>query len=226
MTKPEEISESEVYRYLGYDEKKHIVTDDMRLLIKKCIALMLDTIEPKVTVSPVLPVVREEEEVLVGSCRLSGKDIAAHLDKCREAVFMAATLGNEIDTLIRRTETLNMAEAVILDAAANVAIEQVCQTEEDRIREEIIRSGKYLTMRFSPGYGDLPIETQHEFLRMLDAPRKIGLSVTSSHIMTPRKSITSIMGIADIYVKGKLAGCGNCVMKDKCIFRKRGTTCV
>ena len=225
MTKPEEISESEVYRYLGYDEKKHIVTDDMRLLIKKCIALMLDTIEPKVTVSPVLPVVREEEGVLVGSCRLSGKDIAAHLDKCREAVFMAATLGNEIDTLIRRTETLNMAEAVILDAAANVAIEQVCQTEEDRIREEIIRSGKYLTMRFSPGYGDLPIETQHEFLRMLDAPRKIGLTVTSSHIMTPRKSITSIMGIADIYVKGKLAGCGNCVMKDKCIFRKRGTTC-
>ena len=225
MTKLEEISESEVYRYLGYDETKHILTDEIRMLITKCIRQMLDTIEPKVTVSPVLPVSREEDGVMVGSCRLSGKDIAAHLDKCQEAVFMAATLGNKIDMLIRRTETLNMAEAVILDAASNVAIEQVCQMEEDRIREEIIRSGRYLTIRFSPGYGDLPIQTQHEFLRMLDAPRKIGLSVTSSHIMTPRKSITSIMGIADIYVKGKLSGCGNCVMREKCIFRKRGTIC-
>lgn len=225
MTKLEEISESEVYRYLGYDETRHTLTEDMRILIRTCIGKMLDTIEPKVVVSPKLSLRREEDKIYAENVLLPGKDIATHLDKCKDAVFMAATLGNGIDTLIRRTETLNMAEAVILDAAANVAVEQVCQREEERLREENLRTGHYLTMRFSPGYGDLPIETQHDFIRILDAPRKIGLSVTSSHIMTPRKSITSIMGIADIYVKGKLSGCGNCVMREKCIYRKRGTTC-
>lgn len=225
MIKIENIPESEVYRYLGYDEEKHILTDEMRVLVRHCIDQMLSAVEPKVVISPLLALKREEEGIYAENFLLRGKDIKIHLDQCGEAVFMAATLGNRIDMLIRKSEALNMAEAVIMDAAANVAIEQVCQQEEDHLREAIIASGKYLTIRFSPGYGDFPIESGHDLLRILDAPRKIGLSVTPSHIMTPRKSISAVMGVADIDVKGRLAGCANCVMKEKCVFRKRGTTC-
>lgn len=37
-----------------------------------------------------------------------------------------------------------------------------------------------MTFRFSPGYGDYPIEMQKEYLRILDAPRKIGLTTGDS----------------------------------------------
>ena len=83
----------------------------------------------------------------------------------------------------------------------------------------------YLTIRYSPGYGDFPLSFQKEILDFLDAYRKIGLSVTPNYIMIPRKSITAVLGISNFNVKGKLAGCNQCVLKEKCNYRKRGMTC-
>ena len=52
-----------------------------------------------------------------------------------------------------------------------------------------------MTPRFSPGYGDLPIELQRDFLTLLDASRKIGLTATESSMLVPSKSITALIGI-------------------------------
>ena len=43
--------------------------------------------------------------------------------------------------------------------------------------------------------------------------------------MTPRKSITAILGVSDHPVRGHLAGCGHCVLRTRCEYRKRGITC-
>ena len=215
----------EVYRYLGYQKEKHQLTPDMEQLIDDGIQEVLDKADPRVVLSDALPLEHNEQGFGIGRLTLSGSDIREHLKNCQQIVLMGATLGTAVDQLIRRTEILDMAKAVILDAAANVVIEEVCEKAEETLRQQMSQDRKYTTIRYSPGYGDLPIETQNEILRMLDAPRKIGLSVTPTHIMTPRKSITSIMGIADIPVQGKKAGCGHCVLRGTCIYRKRGTVC-
>ena len=222
-----EISFNEVLRYTGYNEKLHELTDDMKTSIENSIKLVKSCIKPRMTVSNIINIEEADDHILCGGVlKLEGSDIKAHLEHCCGIMIMGVTLGNEVDTLIRRTEILNMSEAVILDAACNVAIEEFSQICEEKIRKQIRLDNKYLTMRYSPGYGDFPIDIQDELVKIIDGPRKIGLSVTSSHIMIPRKSITSVMGVADIDVKGKMAGCGHCVMKNKCIYRKRGTTCV
>lgn len=43
--------------------------------------------------------------------------------------------------------------------------------------------------------------------------------------MIPRKSITAVLGISDHPVKGKLATCNECVLRDKCELRKEGGFC-
>ena len=48
--------------------------------------------------------------------------------------------------------------------------------------------------RFSPGYGDLSLEVQKEIFSLLDCPRKIGVSLGDSLLMTPSKSVTAIIG--------------------------------
>ena len=48
--------------------------------------------------------------------------------------------------------------------------------------------------RFSPGYGDWPIQAQPEMLRLAKA-HEIGISLTSSLMLTPRKSVTAIIGL-------------------------------
>ena len=221
----ETLSKKEIYRYLGYNEKQHTMTPEIEQMVDECIVEVLNAAGPRVICTPALPLKKGEDAIYIQQMALKGKDIRIHLEHCHSAVLMAVTLGTKLDMLIRRTEAIDMARAVILDAAANVAVEQAGQIAEDELREQIRSQGEYLTIRYSPGYGDLPITTQREMLRLTDAPRKIGLTVTASHIMTPRKSMTAIMGVADIDVKGKLAGCGNCVMRKKCIYRKRGMTC-
>ena len=83
----------------------------------------------------------------------------------------------------------------------------------------------HFTGRYSPGYGDYPLECQDELIRLLDGARKIGLNVSRSHLLIPRKSITAVMGGADHPVSGYLATCGECTLRDTCVLRKEGRNC-
>lgn len=154
---------------------------------------------------------------------LEGTAIRKHLEGCREMIVMAVTLGAEVDRVIRTAQVRDMAEALILDSGASVLVEEVCDLLEEQMGKQL---EGFLTGRYSPGYGDLPIETQGELLRTLDAGRKIGLVVNKSHIMIPRKSVTAILGMADHPVKGYLATCAECTLRDTCILRKEGKSCV
>lgn len=153
---------------------------------------------------------------------LEGNAIKKHLEGCSEIVIMGATLGVQTDQLIRTSQIRDMAEAVFLDSGASILIEQICDQLEEKIKDD---TDMYLTGRYSPGYGDYPIDAQSRLIRTLDAQRKIGLTVNESHIMIPRKSVTAIIGAADHPVKGYLASCEECTIKDKCILRKEGKNC-
>ena len=157
----------------------------------------------------------------------SGKEQAAaslsikkHLEGCNRAVLMAVTLGVGVDQLLRKTQVTDMALAVILDTGASVLIEQLADDFEKEIE-----AGPFTTPRFSPGYGDWPITEQARIVRLLDGQRQIGLNVTKDSLMVPRKSITAVIGIADHPVKGCLATCDECVLRDKCLLKKEGKFC-
>jgi hypothetical protein len=122
---------------------------------------------------------------------LQGEDIKTHLKDCGKIILIAATLGLPVDELIRQTEASDMAGAVVLDALASAAVEQVCDMAEIEIKKKY---GK-ITTRYSPGYGDFPLSVQHELLAVLEAKKKIGLYVTQDGLLIPRKSITAIIGV-------------------------------
>ena len=93
------------------------------------------------------------------------------------------------------------------------------------LRQLAAAEGTYLTGRFSPGYGDWDIAVQPLVAAALDTARRAGLCVTDTNLMTPRKSVTAILGVSGHPVKGHLAGCGHCVLRTRCEYRKRGKTC-
>ena len=136
-----------------------------------------------------------------------GKAIARHLEGCDSTVVMGITLGRAVDEKLTRLSVSNMAMGVIYDAGAGVLAEAVCGAFEEQIREKVESAGRFMTSRFSPGYGDLPLSTQRRVIGMLDAERKIGLTLNDSDLMIPLKSITAICGLADTPVTGCLATC-------------------
>lgn len=156
---------------------------------------------------------------------LPGEDICRHLAGCDSMYLLCATLGASVDREIRRAERTSMLTALALDAAAGDGIEKVCDRAEAEIRSIEAERGRFVTGRFSPGYGDLPLIVQPELIRLCDATRRIGLSLTQTNILIPRKSVTAILGVSDTPTEGKRRGCASCRLNGSCPFRKRGITC-
>lgn len=165
-------------------------------------------------------------DVVGTSLRLEGNDIYEHLRECRKCAVMAVTLGIEVDNSIRIAQGNDMLKAVVMDSCATEFIEKVCDEVEKKIKAEAEVLGKGTNLRFSPGYGDLPIDIQKNLLDVLEANRKIGLTVTNSSLMIPGKSVTAIIGFTEnISFKKKKSKCDICSMRENCMFRKGGTTC-
>ena len=58
-------------------------------------------------------------------------------------------------------------------------------------------AGEFLTPPFSPGYGDWSLAAQDRVLDLLQAPKRIGLTLTEGGMLVPEKSITALVGISD-----------------------------
>lgn len=156
---------------------------------------------------------------------LRGSDVAHHLEGCSAAILLAVTVGPAVDAQIRRAGVGDIAAGVASDAVGSVLAEQAADAAEAELRQYAAGTNRYLTGRFSPGYGDWDLAVQTLVAAALDTVRRAGLCVTANNLMTPRKSITAVLGLSDHPVTGHPAGCGHCVLSTRCEYRKRGKTC-
>ena len=207
------INRSEELRYLGYGENKAEGT--IEKILSECEIQIAQAANPKYVYRKFS---REECPVA-----LRGKAINSHIEGCTEIILFAATLGTEIDRIIRLSSVTDMTRALVLDACAGAFIEQFCIRADSEIASEFPE--KYLTWRFAPGYDDFPLDAQESLLKALDANRKIGLSVSDSLILTPLKSITAVIGVSENPIENKRRGCAVCSMRESCKFRKAGSHC-
>ena len=156
---------------------------------------------------------------------LVGQDLSTLLRDCGKAVVFALTLGSGAEALIRRAGLTSPTRALFLDACASAACEQACDDLQGLLEGQLGADGVFFTDRFSPGYGDLPLEVQQPLLELLDAQRRCGIALSSTFIMSPRKSVTAVFGLADKPQGKRARGCAFCSMNQNCSFRKAGITC-
>jgi hypothetical protein len=137
-----------------------------------------------------------EKTVLSGGIVLESANLAKLLKDSSKVVMMASTVGAEIvsetNILIEKNRA---AEAVIVDAAASEMADETMNKINLLCANLAKKDGFKLTkMRFSPGYGDLPLENQKLFFKALEL-EKIGLKLTESLMILPEKSVTAIAGV-------------------------------
>ncbi len=154
---------------------------------------------------------------------LPGTTAARMLGSCRQAALLACTLGARFDQMLLAAQARDMARAVVLDACGGAWVEAGCDEAEHEIAARF--PGQYLTDRFSPGYGDLPLSLQSGLCALLDTPRRLGLYVTESDMLHPVKSVTALVGIADAPQPARVRGCGACTLRETCAYRKGGQRC-
>ena len=155
--------------------------------------------------------------------RLPGNLAGKMLAECDTAVLLVCTLGAGFDRMMKEWEARDMAKAAVMDVCGSAWTEAVCDEAETEIRGRF--PGKYLTDRFSPGYGDLPLSLQADFLQVLDAGRKLGMTVNESFLLLPSKSVTAVIGLSDRPQGAKIRGCSCCSLREDCEYRRGGTFC-
>ena len=155
----------------------------------------------------------------VGPLVLSSRKLWETLAGCRHAFLFCATLGAGVDALLRTCGHRSAADLVMVQAIATALIETYCDDCQDQMRAEPAVCGGALRMRFSPGYGDLPLETQRPLLTALDSARRVGITLMDTMLMMPSKSVSAIIGAGPANGQPVRHDCRNCGKAD-CAFRK------
>ena len=111
---------------------------------------------------------------------------------CREVILLAVTAGREGDRFIARNQVRSPLHGLMAHAIGTERVETAC----DAMCEELdaLFPGELTDGRFSPGYGDLPLRLQRDFFDLLDCEKYLGMSLMSSLLMSPSKSVTALIG--------------------------------
>ena len=232
------IDKSEVLRYLNTAED--FAEQSIHNLIDEAIVELKEIINFRYIYKKFPIEVRESGvDIKNTTLYLKGNSIVKHLKNSPEVFLMAATLGNQVDKRISYYEKTSITKSMILDACAATAIEEACDYLEEKIKKQVLAEGKKgITFRYSPGYGDLELEIQKEFLNVLNAPKKIGLTASKYNLLMPAKSVTAIIGVLEknesqaIEEKNKgindsfeEKNCKYCRLYKECELRKEGVYC-
>ena len=184
------IDKREILRYAKAREN----FGECSTLLDECLDIALPTISYR-ALYRIVPLSLAGSLVTLGDRNVRSESLARHLSGCSSAVIIAATLGVGIDRLISRYSATSLLRAHLFDAIGTERIEALCDSLSEHIKDEFFSEGLTLTSRFSQGYGDLPLDFGRDIFSLLDCERKIGLYLNESLSMSPRKSVTAIIGI-------------------------------
>ncbi len=171
------ICEKEILRYAGCKDESAKISE----LLNSC----LDEVSGKLSYSVCyceLDVTVCDDVCDFGIFSTQSGDLAKGLKGQNKVILFAATLGVEIDRLIKKYSKISPSRALMFQAIGTGQIEALCDAFCDDVG---------VNRRFSPGYGDLTLLIQKNIFDVLNCTKYIGISLNDSLLMSPSKSVTA-----------------------------------
>lgn len=176
----------EILRYMGCAKQNNKALNLANSCWEQCRNLLSYTV-----CYDEFPISFSEGYVIFPFAKTASLSLTKHLKGYERAVIFAGTVGIELDRLILKYSRISPSNALAFQAIGAERIEALCDAFCSDLRAECTSTSS----RFSPGYGDLPLDFQTEIFKVLDCSRKIGLSLNSALLMSPSKSVTAIIGV-------------------------------
>lgn len=197
---------NEVYRYAGIFGKGNFSPDDqLSKLTEDAVKEIAETMNCRgIYIRFPLKITESDQitydgkslyDISFGNVNFSSHFLGLNLQDCNAIYLFAATLGPAVDKAIQKASRINPAKAVMLQASGAMYIEKYCDCLMDYLSEAERKEGNILCPRFSPGYGDIPLEMQKTFFELLQCQKNLALTLNNSLIMSPEKSVTAFIGI-------------------------------
>ncbi|MDQ1332451.1 MAG: hypothetical protein QG576_485, partial [Bacteroidota bacterium] len=134
----------------------------------------------------------------------------------REAGSMAiflCTAGKEPG--VRSSKSMkegDLLRGYVYDTVGSELVEAAADLMQYDLENEMIKSGKKITNRFSPGYCGWDVAEQKKLFQLVQ-DNYCGIRLTSSSLMDPVKSVSGIIGIGENVDRNPYT-CSLCDMKD------------
>ena len=174
---------------MGANKYRTKINSNIEEIILEAIDIAQKILKPKYATSIAVKKI-DGSKIVLDNFIIYSKDIFNLLKNSQKVLGIVATVGDAIDqkVLALHDEGKTLA-SYIYDSIGSVAVEELINNICNEIKKTNVT-----TFRFSPGYGDWHISNQKEFLKWLAAD-KIGVKLSGSFQMTPRKTVSAILGI-------------------------------
>ena len=162
------------------------------------------------------PAARGDQHIYLGGTSLPAPKLIPESGQLTALACAVATVGSGIEQRIsalfaeKRTSL-----ALALDEVGNQLLFAVAREAEDRILVDATKRNLSMAGELRSGDPGLGLETQQTVLRLAEAA-EIAVEVTASHVMTPLKSVSMVLGVGMNLPPATWSRC------DQCPSRARG----
>jgi hypothetical protein len=160
---------------------------------------------------------------LDGGTRFKSPKLAKALARAEAVYCFVATVGPALEMEVqRRMQKRRYANAYVLDAMGSMSAENVVEQFYRRTARDLAESGRGVTLRFSPGYCDWPLDQQRPLFALFSDHPPLKVELSRSCLMSPRKSVSGLFGILPAGIPGAHPAynpCSACSKRD-CIARR------
>ncbi len=165
---------------------------------------------------------RHERLELEGGGELTGPLIAQHLAGAKEVVAIVCTIGDGLDDLISHMLAEDPVRGLALDGLGSAAVEALAVLASNHFEAEAAARAWRTSLPLSPGMVGWPVEQgQPQVFALVDAA-SIGVRLTSGGMMSPRKSVSLVLGLGpDVELRGR--PCDYCSLRETCRYQDHYT---
>ena len=163
----------------------------------------------------------DTELILAGGARLRSPALAARLRGAEEVVAPVCTIGAAIEARVSAALADDPVFALALDGVGTAAADRLATAVCERITAGAAARGLRGTPPFSPGMPGWPVAEGQDAIFSLVDGRTIGVELTPSHLMIPRKSVSMVVGLGHRVTHGGRDACDSCGMRATCRYRTR-----
>jgi hypothetical protein len=214
------ISKERVFRLLCQKDRK--VSGRLSRKIDKHIAGLKSRIRPIVFFTTIkIQKIEGGTLTLEGGIKLKSAKISKTLGKCDRITFFLATIGEQVDDVIKTSmRKKKLSDAYIYDAIGSAAVEATVEDFQNKMDSKVKEKNQRTTLRFSPGYCDWKINEQKQVFSVLENDL-IDVDLNESYLMAPRKSVSGVFGIgsSELVDKDETNPCRLCGM-NTCVARR------
>jgi len=157
---------------------------------------------------------------LDGDKAIRGPLLPAIFPEAKELAVLLCTIGPRLEKQVtdysKSGETMR---GMILDGIGSTAVDMVTPEVLRRLASEVSSRGYEISSPVNPGMPGFPLTEQWNLLGLVNAD-EIGVRLTASGVLVPRKSVSMVIGIGPKMTRWTEAEvCARCSLKESCHYK-------